>query len=51
MWVRAEGDTEVLEIADAGVGIRPERIPELFEDFSRPLREAPTNTAEVSWDS
>lgn len=33
--VRAEGDTGVLEIDDSGVGMRPDRIPELFEEFGK----------------
>jgi signal transduction histidine kinase len=33
---RARGDRLVLEVADEGVGIEPERLASLFERFSRP---------------
>jgi signal transduction histidine kinase len=30
-----EGDTAVIEIADSGIGIRPEDLDQVFEQFSR----------------
>lgn len=37
--VREEVDTGILEIDDSGVGMRPERVPELFETFGQESEE------------